>query len=62
MATPADDRRRRRIGLLLVAAAVLLFIGQIAALALGSLEISGLIFLIFVAGWFILRSYQRRNA
>ena len=45
----------------LAAAALALFAAQMVALALGELEISGLIFLVFVAGWFVLRSYQRRS-
>jgi hypothetical protein len=60
MAAPPDEARRRRIGLALVALAIVLFIIQIVALALGRLEISALIFVIFVGGWFALRSYQRR--
>lgn len=56
-----EEARRRRIGIMLVAAALLLFAAQMTALALGSLEIAGLIFLVFVAGWFILRSRQRRR-
>lgn len=57
-----EDARRRRIGLILVAAAVALFVAQMVALALGSLEVAGLIFLVFVAAWFVLRSRQRRSA
>lgn len=57
-----DDARRRRIGWALVVVALLLFVVQMAALALGSLEVAGLIFLVYVAGWFALRSYQRRHA
>lgn len=55
-----QQARRRRIGLALVAAVVVLFAAQMVALAFGALEISALIFLVFVAGWFALRSYQRR--
>jgi len=61
MAPTTDEERRRRIGILLVVAALLLFAGQMVALALGSLEIAGLIFGVFVIGWFVLRSYQRRR-
>lgn len=56
-----EQARRRRIGLALVAVAVVLFAAQMVALALGALEISALIFVVFVAGWFVLRSYQRRT-
>jgi hypothetical protein len=62
VATPADEARRRRIGLLLVAGALMLFVIQVVALALGSLEVAGLIFIAYVAGWFALRSWQRRSA
>ncbi|WP_217924062.1 hypothetical protein [Miltoncostaea oceani] len=55
------DARRRRIGWALVVLALLLFVVQMTALALGSLEVAGLIFLVYVAGWFALRSYQRRH-
>ena len=61
MAPTTDDERRRRIGILLVAAALVLFAAQMVALALGSLEIAALIFVVFVIGWFVLRSYQRRR-
>lgn len=57
-----EDARRRRIGLILVACALALFVAQMVALALGALEVSALIFLVFVAGWFVLRSHQRRSA
>jgi hypothetical protein len=61
MGTPADQaRRRRRIGIALIVVAVLLFVAQMAALALGSLEVAGSIFVVYVIGWFALRSYQRR--
>jgi hypothetical protein len=59
MPTADDDARRRRLGILLIAAALLLFVGQMVALALGSLEIAALIFVVFVIGWFVLRSYIR---
>ncbi len=38
---------------------LLLFIGQMVALALGSLEVAAIIFGVFVIGWFVLRSYMR---
>lgn len=56
-----EEARRRRIGIILVVVALLLFAAQMVALALGSLEIAALIFLVFVAGWFVLRSHQRRR-
>jgi positive regulator of sigma E activity len=57
----ADERRRRTIGIILIVVAVLLFIAQMVALALGSLEVAGSIFVVYVIGWFALRSYQRRR-
>lgn len=61
MERTADEARRRRIGWILIAVAILLFAVQIVALALGSLEVAGLIFIVYIAGWFALRSYQRRS-
>lgn len=57
----ADEGRRRRIGYALVALAIVLFVVELVALALGYLEVAALIFVIFVGGWFVLRSYQRRT-
>ena len=45
----------------LIAAVVVLFVIQLVALALGALEVAALIFVIYVIGWFALRSYQRRT-
>lgn len=56
-----EEARRRRIGLALVAGALALFVAQMVALVVGALEVAGLIFLVFLAGWFALRSYQRRQ-
>jgi hypothetical protein len=56
----ADEARRRRIAIALVALAIVLFIVEIVALAVGRLEVAALIFVIFIGGWFALRSYQRR--
>lgn len=60
MAASADEERRRRIGIALVVLVLALFAGQIVALALGLLEVSALIFVIFIVIWFALRAYQRR--
>jgi positive regulator of sigma E activity len=62
MDAPVDRTRRRRIGIALIVVAVLLFVVQMVALALGSLEIAAAIFVVYVIGWFALRSYQRRHA
>jgi len=59
MATADDDARRRRLGILLIVAVLLLFVGQMVALAIGSLEVAAIIFIVFVIGWFVLRSYIR---
>jgi hypothetical protein len=61
MATPAEDARRKRIAIALVALAILLFVLELVALALGLIEVAALIFVIFIGGWFALRSYQRRT-
>lgn len=61
MGAEADDTRRRRVGLALIAVALLLFVAEMVAVVLGQLEVAGVIFLVFVAGWFALRSYQRRT-
>jgi len=59
MATADDETRRRRLGILLIVAVLLLFVGQMVALAIGSLEVAALIFIVFIIGWFVLRSYIR---
>ena len=38
---------------------LLLFVGQMVALAIGSLEVAAIIFIVFVIGWFVLQSYLR---
>ncbi len=57
-----EQERRRRVGLALVAGVIVLFVAQMVALAFGALEVAAVIFIVFVAGWFVLRSYQRRTA
>jgi membrane-bound ClpP family serine protease len=61
MGADTDDRRRRRLGIALIAVALLLFVAEMVAVVLGLLEVAGVIFLVFVVGWFALRSYQRRT-
>ena len=57
-----DDARRRRIAIALVALAVAaLHRSSSSRIAVGLLEVAALIFVIFVGGWFVLRSYQRRT-
>jgi Flp pilus assembly protein TadB len=57
----ADEIRRKRIALGLAVLAMVLFVVELVALALGQLEIAALIFVLFIGGWFWLRSYQRRT-
>lgn len=52
--------RRRRMAVVVLAVVVALFVAQLAALALGWLEVSFAIFVVIIAGWFALRSYQKR--
>ncbi|MGE0027953.1 MAG: hypothetical protein AB7O78_02980 [Thermoleophilia bacterium] len=59
MDTADEEARRRRLAIALVVLVLLLFIGQMVALALGSLEVAAIIFGVFVIGWFVLRSYLR---
>ncbi len=59
MAPADEDARRRRLGIALIALVLLLFVGQMVALAMGSLEVAAIIFVVFVIGWFGLRSYIR---
>ena len=61
MGAAPDDLRRRRVGLALIALALVLFVAEMVAIALGFVEVAGLIFLVFAAGWFVLRSYQKRT-
>ncbi len=56
-----EDATRRRTAIVLAVVALLLFVGALVALALGSLEIAAGIFVVFVIGWFALRSWQRRQ-
>jgi len=56
----ANVARRRRMATIVLAAVVVLFAVQLTALALGWLEVSFAIFAVIIAGWFALRSYQKR--
>ena len=49
MDSAPDDLRRRRVGLALIALTLVLFVAEMVAIALGRLEVAGLIFLIFAA-------------
>lgn len=53
--------RRKRMAFVVLAAVVVLFVVQIVALALGYPEVSFLVLAAFFAGWFALRSFQKRN-
>jgi hypothetical protein len=56
----ANAARRRRMAIIVLAAVVVLFAVQMIALAVGQLEVSFAIFAVIIAGWFALRSYQKR--
>lgn len=62
MAATPDETRKRNIGIALIALVVVLLIVQLIAISTGALEVVGIIFLVFCAGWFALRSYQKRQA
>lgn len=53
--------RRKRVAFVALGAIVVLFVVQMVALALGFAEVSFLVLAAFVAGWFALRSFQKRN-
>lgn len=57
----ANMTRRKRMAYVVLAAIAVLFVVQIVALALGFAEVSFLVLAVFVAGWFALRSFQKRN-
>lgn len=57
----SEDRRRKRIAILVIGAVVLLFAIQLVALALGNALLAGVTAGIFLVGWFVLRSYQRKQ-
>ncbi len=57
----SEDRRRKRIAILVIGAVALLFAIQLVALALGNALLAGVTAGIFLVGWFVLRSYQRKQ-
>ena len=57
----SEDRRRRRIAILVIGAVALLFAIQLVALALGNALLAGATAGIFLVGWFVRRSYQRKQ-
>jgi positive regulator of sigma E activity len=56
----ANAARRRRMAIIALVAVAALFIVQLLALAVGLPELSFAIFALIIAGWFVLRSYQKR--
>ena len=56
----ANVARRRRMAIIVLAAVAGLFVVQLVALAVGLPELSFAIFGLIIAGWFVLRSYQKR--
>ncbi|MEQ8833016.1 MAG: hypothetical protein RIB67_01070 [Miltoncostaeaceae bacterium] len=57
----ANEAARRRVAKLVLGAVALLFVVQLVAIATGYLEVSFAIFAAMAAGWFALRSYQKRH-
>lgn len=57
----ANMARRKRMAFVVLVAVVVLFAVQIVALALGYPEVSFIVLAAFFAGWFALRSFQKRN-
>lgn len=56
----SESPPRRTIGIVLAGLTLALFALQMVALALGWFEVAALCAAVFVAGWFVLRSRQRR--
>ncbi len=56
-----EESRRRLIAVGMIAVVVLLFAAQLIALALGNAVVAAVTFAIFIALWFALRSYQKRQ-
>lgn len=61
MAEGDEDARRRRMAILAIAAVVVLFAVELAALALGSLEVAAACGAVFIVGWLVLRSVMKRR-
>lgn len=57
-----EGGRRRRVALALAVLALALFVAELVALVLGAFEVAGVIVVAFFAAWFVLRSWQRREA
>lgn len=57
----ANAAKRRRLAAVTLAFVVVLFVVQIVALAVGMIEVSWIVLAVLVAGWFVLRSYQKRH-
>lgn len=51
---------RKRLAVIALVFVVVLFVAQIVTLALGLIEVSWVILVLIVGGWFVLRSYQKR--
>ena len=58
---PREPERRRRVGIALIALVGIVFVVQIAALALGKTVLSAVCAALLVAGWFVLRSFVRKR-
>ena len=57
----SESSPRRTIGIALAALTLALFALQLVSLALGWFEVAAACAAVFVAGWFALRSWQRRT-
>ncbi len=57
----SESSPRRTIGIALAGLTLALFALQLVSLALGWFEVAAACAAVFVAGWFALRSWQRRT-
>jgi positive regulator of sigma E activity len=60
MAAEPAARRRRGLAIVALVVVILLFVGEMVALALGALEGAVGIAIILTIGWFVLRSHRRK--
>lgn len=51
---------RKRLAMITLAVVLVLFVAQVITLAMGLIEVSWVILVLIVVGWFVLRSYQKR--
>ena len=58
---PRDPERRRRLGIVLIIVVAIVFVVQIAALALGQTVLSAVCAVLLILAWFVFRSFARRR-